>query len=76
VTLLWRRKWTRRPITHSWASPKNQISAVAARRQTGRAASGLTSGSMPGGGMTTRMETKKSVQSTGDAQRTAVNVFE
>ena len=75
VTCLWRRKWTRRPITQSWASPNSQISTPAARRQTGLAANGLISGSNRFGGNTIRMEAKKTVQSTGEAQRSAVNVF-
>ena len=76
VTLLWSRKCTSRLITHSWAKPKSQIMKVPALRYIGRAASGLTSGSTPLGGTTITIEMKKSVHSTGAAQRIAVNVFE
>ena len=76
VTWLRSRKCTSRLITHSWATPKTQIMVVPALRKTGRAASGLTSGSNPFGGITTTIETKNSVHSTGEAQRMAVKVFE
>ena len=76
VSCLWSRKWTSRPITHSCARPNSQISTPEARRQTGLAANGLISGSNRAGGSTIRIEAKKIVHSTGDAQRAAVNVFE